>query len=738
MKKILFLTFFLKFCLNAYAIEKLPFQHSDYKYELNIPSSIKIEIIGKDFIKYLKQIKITSQKDSLNSRVIDSSKKKWVKSKLMIDDDINIKSKIKIHGDWNDHISFPYSSLRLKTNKKYFFQLKEIIFFKPETRNGNAEVFSTIFLQEMGFLAPFTREIFLKINNHSKVKYLLQEKINKNFIERSGFREGPILEYDERHRWNTIKLGHDLNGVKFAKIYKLDNENFISNPKKEMINDQKLNLVSLALEKTTNIKEYLNKENELFEISLSLLGACHGLIDHNRKFYFDGVYKKFIPIYYDGMAFEQNLNFCQNYRITSNKKFFSTSNLNFFDKKMNDNEFKNNLKKKYSKLTLRNDDFEKYWSKLSMNYLKFKKEVIEKTSQENELKENDKFDNLEFLKPNYTLIYYFKDNQKYYECFKNKNKIDLISNEGEIIQIDLNNYCKIMNKRKFNDMLRNKIFYKSEKDKNLKIFPTFLPKLNKPFIKREYIEISKEETEIEIEKNTIKFLYSKRLNSIKKINIKSKFPGDGAIVLFGDFPKIQNITYTEDNPKRIKNVFLNSVNLTGCLNIYNAKANIENIFINNSSCEDGLNIVSSKLIIDNIVVKNTISDGVDFDFSELKINNIISQNSEGDCVDVSFGDYRFGKVSSLNCVDKGISIGENSNVFVESAEIKNNNIGIAVKDSSILTIKNLSQDINNNRCLSLYNKKPEFADGIVYYTNIDDNCLNNSVFTKNSIIEKIN
>ena len=104
----------------------------------------------------------------------------------------------------------------------------------------------------MGFLAPFTRD-FLKINNHSKVKYILQEKINKNFIERSGFREGPILEYDERHRWNTIKLGHDLNEVKFAKIYKLDNEKFISNPKKEVINDQKLNLVSLALEKTTNI-----------------------------------------------------------------------------------------------------------------------------------------------------------------------------------------------------------------------------------------------------------------------------------------------------------------------------------------------------------------------------------------------------------------------------------------------------------------------------------------------------
>ena len=85
--------FFLKFVLMLMQL-KLLFNIQIIKYEINIPSSIKIEIIGKDFIKHLKQIKITSQKDSLNSRVIDLSKK-WVKSKLMIDDDINIKSKLR-------------------------------------------------------------------------------------------------------------------------------------------------------------------------------------------------------------------------------------------------------------------------------------------------------------------------------------------------------------------------------------------------------------------------------------------------------------------------------------------------------------------------------------------------------------------------------------------------------------------------------------------------------------------
>ena len=40
--------------------------------------------------------------------------------------------------------------------------------------------------------------------------------------------------------------------------------------------------------------------------------------------------------------------------------------------------------------------------------------------------------------------------------------------------------------------------------------------------------------------------------------------------------------------------------------------------------------------------------------------------------------------------------------------------------------------------LSLYNKKPEFSDGKLFYENINDICLSNSQLSENSIVKKLN
>ena len=38
----------------------------------------------------------------------------------------------------------------------------------------------------------------------------------------------------------------------------------------------------------------------------------------------------------------------------------------------------------------------------------------------------------------------------------------------------------------------------------------------------------------------------------------------------------------------------------------------------------------------------------------------------------------------------------------------------------------------------LYNKKPEFSDGKLFYENINDICLSNSQLSENSIVKKLN
>ena len=48
----------------------------------------------------------------------------------------------------------------------------------------------------MGFLSPETRNLDVKIGER-QIKYLFQEKLAKEMIEKNYRREGPILEADE-------------------------------------------------------------------------------------------------------------------------------------------------------------------------------------------------------------------------------------------------------------------------------------------------------------------------------------------------------------------------------------------------------------------------------------------------------------------------------------------------------------------------------------------------------------
>ena len=79
------------------------------------------------------------------------------------------------------------------------------------------------------------------------------------------------------------------------------------------------------------------------------------------------------------------------------------------------------------------------------------------------------------------------------------------------------------------------------------------------------------------------------------------------------------------------------------------------------------------------------------------------------------------------CLDKGISVGEKSNLYGEEIIIKNSKIGIAVKDSSTTKVKKyLANDVF--KCGSVYRKKKEFIGGRLIIEN--NNCNINKYFVK--------
>ena len=77
-----------------------------------------------------------------------------------------------------------------------------------------------------------------------------------------------------------------------------------------------------------------------------------------------------------------------------------------------------------------------------------------------------------------------------------------------------------------------------------------------------------------------------------------------------------------------------------------------------------------------------------------------------------FWKIRNKKYKCKNCIDKGISIGEKSNVKIQNINVLNTGIGVAIKDSSVLEVDYL-QGEDNQMCVAVYRKKQEFGPSFV-------------------------
>ena len=159
----------------------------------------------------------------------------------------------------------------------------------------------------------------------------------------------------------------------------------------------------------------------------------------------------------------------------------------------------------------------------------------------------------------------------------------------------------------------------------------------------------------------------------------------------------------------------------GCLIFYKTVLKNVEIEIDNTNCEDGLNLINSSGKIDKLKITNSFSDGIDMDFSNIYVKNIFVDTAHNDCLDLSYGNYSFENLQLQNCGDKGLSIGEKSELKSKNIFIENSNLGFVVKDSSKATVKYLNMN-HIKTCLSAYNKKQMFFGGLANIENI--NCTN--------------
>jgi len=704
------------------------FPTGNYIYQLNDPKSIQeISIEVPKSSKYNKNFAKIISSRSVN---IPSDLKKNFKANLTIQYEFGsctYKAKIRQHGDLRDHISFvdgkPSRSIKVSLESGNVFNAVKFRLLIPQTRNNLNEILGTVFLKELGFIAPETFQVKTKINNVESIM-LFQEDIRKELLERNQRREGPVFEGDETLLWSYNDF--ELFELQHLALSRLTNPNWFlrGNSSKAITLASFQKIQKSYMEFTRRLPENKftifpnNKESTIFSdyffIMLAMNGE-HALNVNNRVYYHNSFSNQFEPIYYDG-----DLKLNKGFKLNK-KLYLDTFDEDYtfpFTKLINNDAF---VKKVYQSFIVRilnleqdddlffNESIEKIKdniSKIQLEIRSLKKEVKREYTVE-DLYENYKANEIgkKFIQNKITSIE------------KNTNDLYLVQNS-----LGVQNYLTSDEI----SILISKNLYKNERS-------VYLPM---DFIKNGNIKYTT--TEEQFLNGTI--LYSKGIDIQADYNnkvIKIKQANSSDWILFRNnnlndwkitFSGVVHVS-TLVNGQRF-----NIAGMTGCLNFHNVNFNNVTIEVNKGQCEDSLNVVNSNGVIQEIRVSESFADAIDLDFSELLIKLIEINSAGNDCLDVSGGIYKVDLAKLNTCNDKGISVGEKSKFTISKIEIENSIIGVASKDSSLLEIDS-GIFLDTKTCIDTYQKKQEFGGSIIKYKKIE--CDGNFKNDKNSSIIKI-
>lgn len=177
--------------------------------------------------------------------------------------------------------------------------------------------------------------------------------------------------------------------------------------------------------------------------------------------------------------------------------------------------------------------------------------------------------------------------------------------------------------------------------------------------------------------------------------------------------------------------------LTGAVNFYESDVEIRNTLFTDNHCEDMLNTIRCIFYVHHCTMQNTFGDSYDSDFCTGTVDNCSFTNNGNDAIDFSTSDVIIKNTVINGCVDKGISVGENTKADISNVQISNVNIGVAGKDLSQVKINNLSIT-KAVYGFVLLQKKPEYGPSNVIAENVSMSEIGTSTLVERGSVLTLN
>lgn len=214
-----------------------------------------------------------------------------------------MKAKIRLKGDWLDHLKGDKWSFRIKLKKNAVWKgMTTFSIQTPEARYFIDEWLAHKIFDKEDVLTTRYDFVPVYINNKNLGLYAYEEHFEKQLVESRHRREGPILKFSEDQLWAS-RVAKQENNFPLFEANKI-----IAFKSNKILHDSTLFKEFIDAQNLVYEYKYANSDaSKIFDVDklakyfalVDLTRAYHGIIWHNQRFYYNPVLSKLEPIPFD-------------------------------------------------------------------------------------------------------------------------------------------------------------------------------------------------------------------------------------------------------------------------------------------------------------------------------------------------------------------------------------------------------------------------------------------------------
>jgi len=196
-----------------------------------------------------------------------------------------------------------------------------------------------------------------------------------------------------------------------------------------------------------------------------------------------------------------------------------------------------------------------------------------------------------------------------------------------------------------------------------------------------------------------------------KFEAKNRGEPWGSIVIQGRAASGSHISHVDISGGSV--ALRHLINYPGQFNIHDVDSfQLDHCTISNNSVgDDALHVAYSQGNIQRCEFKNTAFDALDMDIVDVTISDSKFSNIGNDAIDLMNSKTTIDNINVIGSGDKCISVGEASQVTIINSQLRNCQMGIAVKDQSIARLENIEFSIKPGNAIALYRKNSRYSKG---------------------------